>query len=366
MKIGILGGAFDPVHNDHVKMVKGAYETMGMDKVVLLPSYRSPHKKHPLTDFSVRIEMLKKACPFPYVIIDGLEKEVDLENNYTYLMIPKLKEKYPKDDLYLIIGGDSLVNFTKWKHPEIVLKEIPLRVVKRKGVNGEEAAMEFVRKEYGGDVELYDFSCEGYSSREIRAHIALGMGAKVLPNGVGEIISELGLYAEYGDIVEKLKRELPENLFLHCVRTALYAVKLSAMAGVEYHEAFLGGLLHDAAKCRVPTKAYPSTAPQVVHQYEGAEVARDEYGIINADILDAIRYHTTGKGEMTALGKVIFAADKLELGRHYPEAERLRERINEDFDEGFFELLRHNRDFLIEKGCVIDSLSEACYSKYIH
>ena len=73
----------------------------------------------------------------------------------------------------------------------------------------------------------------------------------------------------------------------------------------------------------------------VVHQFTGAERARDFYGVTDERILSAIRYHTSGKPDMTKLEKITFSADMLEPNRNFDGVEKLRAIMDEDFEKGF-------------------------------
>ena len=116
-----------------------------------------------------------------------------------------------------------------------------------------------------------------------------------------------------------------------------------------------GATLHDCAKYIDYTKVQgfklPDGVPQpVVHAFLGAFVAENYLGVKDEEILDAIRYHTSGKANMTTLGKLIFVADMVEEGRVYDEVESLRRAYEEkDFEECFKECLKEEVLHLINK-----------------
>ena len=122
---------------------------------------------------------------------------------------------------------------------------------------------------------------------------------------------------------------------------------------------FLAALLHGCAKEKTAAAEYAERYPEkIIHQFEGAVVAQNEYGIDNPKILNAIKYHTTGKMNMSKLEKLIFSADMLEKNRDFEGVERLREIMEEDFEKGFLACVdtsikrrRHGRALLSTKEC---------------
>ena len=134
MKIGILGGTFDPIHNTHISMAREALSQLNLDKVFLMPSFCPPHKNSSLvTNERHRVNMVKLA-------VAGLDNisysDFELKNrlSYTADTLTALKQQHPKDELFFIIGGDSISTFISWYHPEIILEKANLVVVKRNDV----------------------------------------------------------------------------------------------------------------------------------------------------------------------------------------------------------------------------------------
>lgn len=114
MKIGIFGGTFDPWHVGHSAIVKAALKKV--DKVIIVPTtcdyYRGNYL--PLFSFDDRCTVIKEFMTgLDHVELDTIEKDKD-KNWRTYHTLKYFKEKFPNDELYLIIGEDSLANFTTW------------------------------------------------------------------------------------------------------------------------------------------------------------------------------------------------------------------------------------------------------------
>ena len=121
MKIGIMGGTFNPIHNAHLLIAEMAREEYGLDRVIFITDGNPPHKSANVTA-KQRFEMTHIA------IADNSAFEEDdfeinrSEKSYTVNTLGYLKEKYPNDDLFFIIGEDSLNDFDKWYKPDKILE----------------------------------------------------------------------------------------------------------------------------------------------------------------------------------------------------------------------------------------------------
>ena len=123
MKTGIFGGAFDPIHKGHIYMAQKAMEEYSLDRVLLVPSGHSPNKtENAMTTFSHRYNMCKLASEaVPGIEVSDIEIK-DESTSYTYVTLQKLKELYPEDELYFIMGGDSLDYFETWMRPDVIAR----------------------------------------------------------------------------------------------------------------------------------------------------------------------------------------------------------------------------------------------------
>ena len=361
MKTIFFGGAFDPFHSQHRALIEAVRRELCADRVVVYPSYEPPHKAKLSASFALRVSMAKLAtADLDYVSIDELECERDTVN-YSYEVIPLLKQKYPSDEYGFLIGGDSLRAFSTWVHPELIAKEIPL-VVAGRGKTDMESAANAVRGKYGAEVTILNFCGQEVSSSEIKARADLGLPQKDVCPAVEKIILDNGLYRDYAPIVDKLRLSIPEKTFSHVCRTVLYALKLNTGLNLPYKKVFLAALLHDCTKHILADME--DVPPAVVHQYTGSEAALHWYGVEEDDILAAIRCHTTGKPNMTTLEKLIFCADMLEEGRSYPGVERLRETIESDFEKGFRACVKSSYNNLLTSGKQFDPLTKSCALYY--
>ena len=143
-----------------------------------------------------------------------------------------------------------------------------------------------------------------------------------------------------------LKRILSQKRFEHSLGVADEAVRLAKHYGADPQQAYVAGLVHDCAKEIPADKAsgmlserYGVTAdqmslhmPRLLHGVLGACMAQSEYGIYDPVVLDAVRYHTTGKADMGLLAKIIYIADYIEPTRDFEGVEELRELAYKNLD----------------------------------
>ena len=131
-RLGIFGGAFDPVHKGHTQSLKYISDLKIIDEIQVIPNYASPHNKDIQTDEKHRLKMLEIA----YKEMKNIKlNDFELKNktkSYTNETLKYLKEIYPEQHLSLIIGLDSLHNFTTWKNWENILSLCSLLVLERK------------------------------------------------------------------------------------------------------------------------------------------------------------------------------------------------------------------------------------------
>ena len=138
-RIGIMGGTFNPIHNGHIKLALTAYKELQLDKVWFMPSKNPPHKKkNDIASDYHRVNMIKLAIE-SYKDFELSEVELKLEGiNYTADSLLYLKERYPLDEFFFILGADSLINIEKWYKPEQLFKLTSFVVASRDDVNNNE------------------------------------------------------------------------------------------------------------------------------------------------------------------------------------------------------------------------------------
>ena len=118
MRIAIYGGAFNPVHNEHVNIAIAAVKRLELDKLIIMPTFRSPHKSGQLIARAKdRLEMCRLAfAGIPCAEVSDYEiKRGGV--SYSYLTCRHFKKLFKDDELYFIIGADMLESFSLWREP---------------------------------------------------------------------------------------------------------------------------------------------------------------------------------------------------------------------------------------------------------
>lgn len=341
-KIGIMGGTFNPIHNGHIKIAQAARSEYHLDKVIFLTSGNPPHKRDcKILDASIRHIMVKRAISG----IDGFEScdwEVKrTEYSYTFTTLQHFNTLYPNDEIYFIIGGDSLRDFNKWYKPEEILKLCTLLVYDR---IGGELKSDFAKIIHGEKIDI--------SSTQIRQMVACGEDiSEFVPKSVNDFILRNNLYQKEQDFEEKLKKMLKPDRFIHSLGVRDTAEKMAEIFGADKEKARIAGLLHDNAKnmdrlyercldLEVELDDIEKENIGLVHAKLGAETAKCEFGITDSEIISAIRWHTLGRPDMTLLEKIVFVADLTEPGRSFPDLARLRKLAFSDIDKAVLECVK--------------------------
>jgi nicotinate-nucleotide adenylyltransferase len=174
MKIGILGGSFDPIHNGHLHMAKKTMSEYALDEVWIMPAGHSPNKEESqMTCAFHRRKMCELACVGEYGIRTCALEIESAEKSYTYRTMQKLTKAYPQHQFFFIMGADSLSYYVNWVHPEIISSLAVILVVNRGEYSLEELEQmaNQVNQIFPADIRFVH--CEKYvvSSKEIREKI---------------------------------------------------------------------------------------------------------------------------------------------------------------------------------------------------
>ena len=198
MKIGILGGSFDPIHNGHINMAVKAYEEYNLDEVWLMPAGHSPNKDETnMTGAKARYEMCKLAAE-DYSFIKVSDHEIKkTSTSFTYLTLQELCFLYPDNDFFFIMGADSLDYFEDWVHPEIIASLCTILVVVRE--HFDKLAMNNkileLQKLFPCNIKLVHCKRIDISSTLIRRNIYKDTNIyKYIPNSVVDYIFKHQLY----------------------------------------------------------------------------------------------------------------------------------------------------------------------------
>lgn len=167
----------------------------------------------------------------------------------------------------------------------------------------------------------------------------------------------------YKKLRKKVKDVMTKARYEHTLGVEFTAASLAMRYGVDIDKAEIAGLLHDCAKCiddedkfddckkyKIELTDVEKRNPFLIHSKLGAVYANKLYGIDDEEVISAIRFHTTGKPDMTLLEKIIFIADYIEPGRDKaPNLKEIRQMAFIDIDEAMYMILKDTLDYL-DKG----------------
>ncbi len=192
MKIGIFGGTFDPPHFGHLLLAEFVRDELELDKIYLMPALLPPHKTDRIvTDSKLRYEMVKLLCGDDKYIRPS---DADLTHNrkpsFTIDLLDELSQKYPEDSFVLIIGGDSVLEFTTWRRWEEILNKYDVVALQRPGQIFSTANKEVLEK-----VKVLKNPLIEISSTQIRRRVRAGKSIRFMTTkAVADFIYEQNLY----------------------------------------------------------------------------------------------------------------------------------------------------------------------------
>lgn len=381
MRIGIYGGAFNPVHKGHIKLAEEVKTKAHLDKIIIMPSGQSPHKSsQSLVESTHRLEMCRLAFEGEDYIISDLEIKRQ-GKSYTVDTVTELKEIYPDDELYLIMGSDMLLSFHRWYRYEDILSSVTICATTRQGDISLDELKTYSRDVLKKETLIIDFEPFECSSTKVRNELLSGADVKsMLPERVLSYIMEKGLYAdEYTEIRRLLKSKLDDYRYIHSSGVADSARDLAKIYGADEEKAYFAGLLHDIAKNMpkdeqlklieqggIIMNSAERNNPALWHAIAGECYLRLEMGITDPEILGSVRYHTTGKAGMTLLEKIIYVADYISAERNYPDVDVMRDlSLNHSLEEASLYSLIYTFNKMTKLQSVIHPDSVEYYNELI-
>jgi nicotinate-nucleotide adenylyltransferase len=345
LRLGILGGSFNPVHLGHLFLADNAISALQLDRVVMIPANLSPFKLEAEgmeSSANDRITMLAAAvCGDSRIAIDDCE--IKREGvSYTIHTLEDIISRYNIcGKPYLIIGDDLASDFPKWKDSKKILELADIVIIRRfcSCVPEYPFAHTFI------NIDIMDIS-----SNMVRRKIGEGSGWRSLvPSGVRTIIEDRQLYGfsqpRIGsencsmEMIMRIEAEARETLsyarFIHSRNTALLAQDLCLRFGLDPMEGYLAGIAHDICKQldvkhmmklaksdKGTISAMEKEKPNLLHGRAAAVLLRERFCIHNKDVLEAVAFHTSGSENMGSLAKAIYIADKTEVSRNIDPALR--------------------------------------------
>ena len=364
MKIGIYGGTFDPPHLGHMLAAKWAKELLGLDKLILIPTRTPPHKELDRCSAppEARLEMtrLMAATIEPTGSVTVSDCELRREGkSYTADTVAEFSEQYPGDELWVVMGSDMFLSFQDWYKPERICAlagvcgftrapEESLKPLERQAKN--------LQKTFGAKTAVLSLPEDvDVSSRDVRRLLDEGehrVLSKLLWSQVYGYILRKGLYQVRADLKHLSDAQLRAVSYSmmyakripHVQGTEQEAVRLAQRWGADAELARRAAILHDCTKyytveehfalCQqygVELDRLERQSEKLLHSKTGAALACHVFGEPK-EVQAAIYYHTTGKGDMSLLEKILYLADYMEPHRDFPGVEKLRELAYVDLD----------------------------------
>jgi nicotinate-nucleotide adenylyltransferase len=381
MRLAMLGGSFNPIHNGHLLFAEFIKKEFDLDKVLLMVASDPPHKSaEGMLSATARLEMTSMAAS----LCEGIEScDIELLRDgpsYTADTLRELRQLYPGAEIFCAVGADMLLDLPNWKRPEELLKSAKLIGAMRKDDREYDllAACRMLREMYGASVALSRFEGPEISSTDIRNRI---YGAKpvrgLIPENVERHIYENGHYMpeDIRAMQEKLRGMLKFKRYRHTMGTVMTAVLLADSYGADPQKTRLAALLHDCAKTGGSGRGYLTVPgveadgwelknPGLLHAKVGAVIAEREFGVHDPEVLQAIRSHTTGRPGMTKLEKIIYFADMIEPTRSYQGADELRGIALSGLDRAVMAGLKFSIDYVRQRGETLHPATEEAY-KYM-
>ncbi len=385
LRIGVYGGTFNPPHLGHITAARAVFDLLKLDKLLLIPTGRPPHKQLPEGSPTPeqRLEMTRLMAEETGVETEVLDLEMHREGrSYTSDTLARLHEQYPGDELWLLMGTDMFLTLQDWHAPEEILSLAGVAAFGRTEADTEElfaAQRDYLSGAYP-QARIFTLTVPGavdVSSTELRERLRLGQGGTLLAPRVYGYILRHGLYGVSSDMkhlpLERLRpvalTYLHHRRMPHVLGTESEAVRLAERWGGGdsklIQKARRAALLHDCTK-RLDMEEQKALCAEygieldpleqreikLLHAKTGAAIAESIFGE-PPEIVDAIRWHTTGRADMTLLEKIIYLADYIEPTRHFPGVEDLRRRCYEDLDGGLLMGLEMTVDEMVERGSPI-------------
>ncbi len=369
MAIGIFGGTFNPPHLGHLRLARAFAARFSLQRVLVIPTFVPPHKQTPdLANAEARVQMCRLLFDEAPFEVSTMEIERG-GRSYTVETLEALHAQYPDEELYLLIGSDMLETLDTWHRAgDIRALCTVCAAVREKGKT----------LDANGCVLLEDFDPIEISSTQVRERVRLGLDVTdAVGEPVARFIVEKGLYADaYTPARKRLREKLGDYRLRHSFCVADAAQMLAERYGADPEKAYFAGLLHDVMKDTpredqrrmienggaVLTDA-ESANEKLWHAVAGEAYLRTQMGVRDPDVLNAVRYHTTGRAKMSLLEKILYVADYMSADREYNGVERMRRLAESSLEEAMLFGLSFTISDLAQKEQIIHPDSVDCYNE---
>ncbi len=356
MRLGIFLGMFDPIHRGHLAVAAAALG-QGISEVILTPLAAPLSGGKGFASGADRLQMCRLAIgntKHLHVSPCALDEARPLAE-----VVSDIRCTFHAEAATLIVDSRRLYDLVSRNDR---LNEL-CDVLCYPCLPTESIASGWRIQELSMPGELAD-------SAKIRARLARYEDAQELFSEEAAYIAENGLYHDAALL--SVRKRMNEKRFRHTLGVRHEAVRLALLHDISMQKAAQAAMLHDCAKC-LPfyemlrlaqdagiTDSNVLSSPAMLHGPVSAYLARTEYGVTDADVLNAITYHTVGRAHMTALELCIFVSDATEPGReHYPGLKRLRKLSEQSLPAAALLSLNLTTNHVLSNGGTFNRLSEA-------
>lgn len=340
-----------------------------------MPSCIPPHKlPGKLAGGEHRLEMCRLAFTDKRFEVSSIE--LDRGNrSYTVETLRELKKIYPDDELYFIIGSDMLETLTQWYMWEEIISLARICAASRK--DGFIPDLSVFSEEQRKRIIMLDIVPFEVSSTQIRGIIAKGeKNTELISPAVAEYIRRNSLYddglSEYRRLITGMLDEYRLN---HSECVSECAAVLAEKYGADTEKARLAGLLHDVTKNTpkaeqleiIEKSGEPLTMleianPKVWHQISGAAFLEQNGIVSDKEILGAVRWHTTGRADMTLLEKIVYVADFISADREYRDVNVVRKLAEKSLEDAILYTSRYTVNKLVSDNMPVHPATVDCYN----
>lgn len=389
-KMGLFGGTFDPIHQGHIDMALQLADQLQLDGVLLMPTFVPPHKiRESMAAAEHRLAMCRLAAEeYPQLLVSDLELQRQ-GASFTVDTLSALCDRYPDTEWYLITGADMFTTLRTWHRFEDVARMAALCTVPREGTDTA-YLLEYAAALEGDGIRCYvdDQPVLDVSSTEIRQRIAAGESTDgMLPSAVAEYIRTHQLYQQTEGMhtqsrdeqfIAIIRSRLSDYRFRHSLCVAEEARRLAVRYRADPDKAYTAGILHDIMKDTATTAQQKildnygveldnveKHSTTLWHARTGAVFLRHILGIEDEEILQAVRYHTTGRAGMALLEKVLFVADFTSADRDYPDVDVMRRYADQSLSDAMLYGVDYTIRELIERGNPVHPDTVALYNDIV-
>lgn len=364
-KIGLLGGTFNPIHAKHLAIAVQAKEQFELNEVWFVPANIPPHKHFNQDEVSVsdRLTMIELAIK-PYKDFHICDLELQQTGvSYSAHLVRQLKEMHPEFEFYFIIGGDNVAILSEWYDIEYLLSAVHFIGVPRQDFD--------VESPYGIlwlDIDAVD----NINSSDIRSGKLYRND--VVPETVFDYMISNQLYC-YTRLHYHVYRNMSYYRFIHVLGVVETAERLALQYVLDVEKCKLAALLHDYAKeidkkreQLIMEKHFSNEMmlyeEPVWHSFVGSYLVQKELGILDSQVVAAIRYHVTAHPDMDTVAQCLFVADYIEPGRKFPGVNDARTAAFTSLSAGVVAELEGVKAHLLSKGLQFPELSEQALLKF--